>query len=59
MKRNYAAITLGIVLGASLLGGCGQKATTSEDIGTIYGEVTEVSEDSLTIDVGTMKEQDQ
>lgn len=59
MKRNYAAITLGIVLGASLLGGCGQKTTTSEDTGTIYGEVTEVSEDSLTIDVGTMKEQDQ
>ena len=59
MKRNYAAITLGIVLGASLLGGCGQKTTTSEDAGTIYGEVTEVSEDSLTIDVGTMKEQDQ
>ena len=59
MKRNYAAITLGIVLGASLLGGCGQKATTSEDTGTIYGEVTEVSDDSLTIDVGTMKEQDQ
>ena len=59
MKRNYAAITLGIVLGASLLGGCGQKATTSEDTGTIYGEVTEVSEDSLTIDVGTVKEQDQ
>ena len=59
MKRNYAAITLGIVLGASLLGGCGQKTTTSEDTGTIYGEVTEVSEDGLTIDVGTMKEQDQ
>ena len=59
MKRNYVAITLGIVLGASLLGGCGQKATTSEDTGTIYGEVTEVSDDSLTIDVGTMKEQDQ
>ena len=59
MKRNYVAITLGMVLGASLLGGCGQKTTTSEDAGTIYGEVTEVSEDSLTIDVGTMKEQDQ
>lgn len=59
MKRNYAAITLGIVLGASLLGGCGQKTTTSEDTGTIYGEVTEVSKDGLTIDVGTMKEQDQ
>lgn len=59
MKRNYAAITLGIVLGASLLGGCGQKTTTSEDTGTIYGEVTEVSKDGLTIDVGTMKEQNQ
>lgn len=59
MKRNYAAITLGIVLGASLLGGCGQKTTTSEDTGTIYGEVTEVSKDSLTIDVGMVKEQDQ
>ncbi len=57
MKRNHVAIALGIVMGASLLSGCSSASNSSStDSGTIYGEVSQVSDDGITIEVGTLKE---
>ena len=57
MKRNHVAIALGIIMGASLLSGCSSTSNSSStDSGTIYGEVSEVSDDGITIEVGTLKE---
>ena len=60
MKKNHVAVVLGLVMSASLLSGCGSTTSSSSsaqtDTGTIYGEVSEVSDDGITIEVGTMKE---
>ena len=60
MKKNHVAVVLGLVMSASLLSGCGSttssSSSTQTDTGTIYGEVSEVSGDGITIEVGTMKE---
>lgn len=59
MKRNHLAMALGIVMCASLLGGCASNSSTSSkttDSGTVYGEVSEVDDDGITIEVGTKKE---
>ncbi len=55
MKKKSLAIIMSIALVGSLMSGCGSKSTTKDYAGqTIYGEVTAVSTDSITIDVGTM-----
>ena len=63
MKKNHVAVVLGLVMSASLLSGCGSTTSSSSsaqtDTGTIYGEVSEVSDDGITIEVGTMKENTQ
>lgn len=63
MKKNHVAVVLGLVMSASLLSGCGSttssSSSTQTDTGTIYGEVSEVSGDGITIEVGTMKENTQ
>ena len=63
MKKNHVAVVLGLVMSASLLSGCGSTTSSSlsaqTDTGTIYGEVSEVSDDGITIEVGTMKENTQ
>lgn len=63
MKKNHVAVVLGLVMSASLLSGCGSitssSSSTKTDTGTIYGEVSEVSDDGITIEVGTMKENTQ
>ena len=59
MKRNHLAMALGVVMCASLLGGCASNNSTSSkttDSGTVYGEVSEVDDDGITIEVGTKKE---
>ena len=60
MKKNYIAITLGLMLGATAVAGCGTAKTTdtsaTEEAQTVYGEITEILEDSITIKVGTQKE---
>ena len=60
MKKNHVAVVLGLVMSASLLSGCGLTTSSSSgtqtDTGTIYGEVSEVGDDGITIEVGTMKE---
>ena len=49
---------LGITLSFALLTGCSENnSTTASDAGqTIYGQVAEISDDILTIEVGTQKE---
>ena len=63
MKKNHVAVVLGLVMSASLLSGCGSTTSSSSsaqtDTGTIYGEISEVSDDGITIEVGTMKENTQ
>ena len=60
MKKNYLAITLGLMLGATAIAGCGTTKSTdtsaTEEAQTVYGEITEIGEDSITIKVGTQKE---
>ena len=63
MKKNYLAITLGLMLGATAIAGCGNTKSTdtsaTEEAQTVYGEITEIGEDSITIKVGTQKEADE
>lgn len=58
MKKKYIGTMLGITLSFALLTGCSENnSTTASDAGqTIYGQVAEISEDTLTIEVGTQKE---
>lgn len=61
MKLKCLAIILSAVLAAGILAGCGEGSSdtgsgssiqqTEENI--IYGEITEIGEDSVTINVGT------
>lgn len=60
MKKNHVAVVLGLVMSVSLLSGCGSsQSSSSTDTETIYGEVSEVSDDGITIEVGTMKDNGQ
>lgn len=61
MRRNYLAIAMAIIMGASLLNGCTSSTantvnSSSKDSSTIYGEVSEISDSEITIEVGSMKE---
>ncbi len=66
MKKKYVAVLLGITLGLSILSGCSstttknQTETTSEseekNEDAVYGEVSKVDGDTITIKTGTKKE---
>ena len=64
MRRKHTTIMLGLVLGMSMLTGCGgtddsasgSNESTSE---ALYGEVSEIGDSSITIKVGTMQEREQ
>ena len=54
---------LGLVLSFSTLSGCGNNTATdtevsTEESDTLYGEVSSVSDDSITIEVGTYSSDD-
>lgn len=56
---------LGLVLSFSTLSGCGNNTATdtevsteAEESDTLYGEVSSVSDDSITIEVGTYSSND-
>ena len=51
MKNRYAALILGITMGVSLLGGCGKNTAITKDV---YGQVTQISENSITIETGSL-----
>jgi hypothetical protein len=58
-KRKYMAAGLSLCLAVSLLSGCSSTSsqTASDDSSqAIYGEVLSVSDDSIQIQVGTLKE---
>ncbi len=58
MKKRYAGFLLGITitLGSSLLSGCADKGNTSDAGETIYGQVSEINGETITIELGTQKE---
>lgn len=60
MKRRMKslAVLLVFVMVVAALGGCSSKSSDKSDSksSTIYGEVTEVGENSIKINVGTMKD---
>ncbi|MBQ9156772.1 MAG: hypothetical protein IJ137_08325 [Eubacterium sp.] len=77
MTKKYLAITVAMVMSASLIAGCGASTTTTgsaesttaavvesqqsgdarqSEESVIYGQVSSVSDDSITIEVGTKKE---
>ena len=56
MKKIWIELMLGVTLSVTALSGCGSKGS-SEDAGTtIYGQVSEIGEDTITIQVGTQAE---
>lgn len=65
MRRRYLTLAMAIMMSASLLNGCTTTNTTntadttknnSSNSDIIYGEVSEISDDEIKIEVGTMKE---
>lgn len=60
MKKKYVAIALGVVMSTSLLAGCGTNTTTASSTaeleGTVYGAVTQIDGESVTLELGTKKE---
>lgn len=67
MKKKVAAILLSVILGVSLLDGCGNTdkglknnaSQEQENEDAVYGEVSKITEDTITIKVGTMKAMEQ
>ncbi|MGN1166954.1 MAG: hypothetical protein ACI4S2_11080 [Lachnospiraceae bacterium] len=55
MKNKYMAMFLVTILSLVFLCGCSESNGTTEQI---YGEVTEISNDSITVEIGTMKERE-
>lgn len=60
MKRRYTSMILAAMVGAMMLGGCGTGTTKSTETSyageTIYGQVSEVSEDTIKLELGTMSD---
>ena len=57
MKRKYLAIILGVMMGASLLAGCGtsqssESSAEEETTSKVYGEITALSDSGFTLDSG-------
>lgn len=67
MKKKFVVILLCVALGVSSLNGCGGEekgtemsmAQKPEDENAIYGEVSDIKEDAITIKIGTRKEMKQ
>lgn len=55
MKRIFLAAASVAVLFASLLGGCGADGGDAKDSGVLYGEVREISEGKITVEVETIE----
>ena len=63
VKRRYAAMTMSFILAASLFGGCtadnksdSQTSESGKESQAVYGEVVSLSDDSIKIETGTLKE---
>lgn len=59
MKRKNIAMVLGVVMCASLLAGCAStdnsKTSSKTSSDTVYGEVSKVEDEEITLKVGTRK----
>jgi len=56
MKRIYQTGVLGLILAVFLLEGCAEADGGKKDSGILYGEVLEVLEDGILVDVETIEE---
>ena len=56
MKYKHVAVFMGAVMSAMLMSGCA-GTSSSQDGESVYGQVTKVSDGSITIDVGTMNDE--
>lgn len=63
VKQRYAAMTMSFILAASLFGGCtadnksdSQTSESGKESQAVYGEVVSLSDDSIKIETGTLKE---
>lgn len=67
MKKKFVVVILSVVLGVSSLNGCGKADKgiaknmehNPENENAVYGEVSKVTENAITIKVGTRKEMKQ
>ena len=64
MRRKCATMILGFVLGISMLGGCAGIDSSVSDKeenadGYLFGEVSKIEENSITVKVGTLKKMEQ
>ena len=61
MKRRYSSIVLAAILGSMLLGGCGTGTTKTTEASyageTISGQVSEVGENTIKMEVGDSEEE--
>ena len=61
MKRRYSSIVLAAILGSMLLGGCGTGTTKTTETSyageTISGQVSEVGEDTIKMEVDNSEEE--
>lgn len=57
MKRREAALALGILISTMTLTACQGNKNAGYEGQTIYGQVSEVTEDSVIIEIGTQKEE--
>ncbi|WP_334104558.1 hypothetical protein [Muricomes intestini] len=56
MKNKITGIILGLTIGSFALTGCAGSSSTAGSTQELYGQVTEVSDDSITIETGTLKD---
>lgn len=63
VKQRYAAMTMSFILAASLFGGCtadnksdSQTSESGKESQAVYGEVVSLSDESIKIETGTLKE---
>ena len=56
MKRKSLAVALVIIMILSMSNGCGKENSQTTDNDTVYGEVSKIENNTITIKVGTQKE---
>lgn len=56
MKRKSLAVVLVMIIVLSMFNGCGKENSQTTDNDTVYGEVSKIESDTITIKVGTQKE---
>ena len=55
MKKKIVEIVLGVILTAMVLAGCGSTGNKEYAGETVWGQVTEIGEDTITVEIGTQE----